>query len=68
MNSTARTALRLRVLPAALIGTVLTTAACRDSQPAVEFRRQLTPHQQYFESLRQAGLHTTALAVEWIPP
>jgi murein DD-endopeptidase MepM/ murein hydrolase activator NlpD/SH3-like domain-containing protein len=65
-GTTARTTSRLPapVFCLSLLLTVLT--ACQGVQPFRERFRTLTPHEQYAEALREAGLAETALGRDWL--
>lgn len=45
---------------------LLVLAACEEVEQAVDRFRDLTPHEAYVESLRQAGLAETALGRDWL--
>ena len=50
---------------AAILGTLAVFAACEEIEQVVDSYRDLTPHEAYLASLEEAGLGSTALAVEW---
>ena len=47
-----------------LVVVAIAAGACETSRPA--FLKTSTPHETYAESLREAGLHETALGRDWI--
>ena len=54
----------LRGLP--LLLSLVLLSACEQAEKVVDYGRELTPHEGYVASLREAGLDGTALGRDWI--
>lgn len=53
-------------LAALLSALLLAAGACEEVERVVDHYRDLTPHEAYVQSLRDAGLEGTALARDWV--